>query len=325
MNDARPVIYTAVLGGRDRLRSPTVDGCPPSPAVRWVRFTDQDVPAGHQGWENVVVAPLAEAGARARWHKLLPHVLFPAAPWSCWMDGTHQWRQDPAPVAEAALEQADIATFGHVATALGEWQTLAQRFPAQTSLWAAQQQAYTAAGFDPNTRLRITTVVFRRHTPAMAAFNEAWYKEVEAWGWRDQIPLTYGLRMHERVCGELPGLAFFHPWFRYTAHTNDRGTCYPEYWGPFDRVTRKRFKQVLPHHMQMNALEKRLEAYLAAWHGRGEPHQWQMYRCHGCRRLVSWHQIRRGGCDCGMSNKLSPTNVRWWELAQLLLTPWRWR
>lgn len=273
-----------------------------------------------------VTAPRdAAAAGCARWHKCLPHVLFPTAPWSLWVDGTHQWREDPVPLAEQVLAQCEVATFGHPATALGEWQALAARFPERQALFTAQQQAYTAAGFDPNSRLRLGTVLFRAHTPTMAAYNEAWYKEVEAWGWRDQIPLTYLLWQRQVPCGALPGLAFYHPWFRYTAHAGDRGTCYPKVWGPFDRATRQLFKSVLPHELQQNWLERRLEAYLAGWHGRGEAHQYSYYRCLGCRRLVSWNQIRRGGCDCGMSNKLSPTNVRWWETAQLLLTPWRWR
>ena len=61
--------------------------------------------------------------------------------------------------------------------------------------------------------------------------------------------------------------------------------------------------------------------YLTYWHGRGEPEQHDYYRCHGCRRLVTWHAIRKGGCLCGLSNKLGPAVLTTWEKVRLLLLP----
>lgn len=61
--------------------------------------------------------------------------------------------------------------------------------------------------------------------------------------------------------------------------------------------------------------------YLVRWHGRGDAHQHDYYRCHGCRRIVTWHAIRKGGCTCGVSNKLSPARLRWHEKLRLLCLP----
>lgn len=65
-----------------------------------------------------------------------------------------------------------------------------------------------------------------------------------------------------------------------------------------------------------------LLAYLTRWHGRGADEQADYYRCRGCLRIVTWHAIRKGGCPCGISNKLSPARLSLWEKARLLMAPW---
>jgi hypothetical protein len=68
-------------------------------------------------------------------------------------------------------------------------------------------------------------------------------------------------------------------------------------------------------------------AWLVAWHGEGEPHQHQFYRCLGCRRLLSWRHIQSGGCPCRESIKVSPAVLTRSEKARALwlpftVTPW---
>jgi len=62
--------------------------------------------------------------------------------------------------------------------------------------------------------------------------------------------------------------------------------------------------------------------WLAHWHGAGEPHQWQYYRCEGCHGLVTWRRIRQGGCGCGLSNRIRPARLTFAEKARCLLLPW---
>lgn len=57
------------------------------------------------------------------------------------------------------------------------------------------------------------------------------------------------------------------------------------------------------------------------WHGRGAGHQHDYYRCRGCQKIVTWQHIRTGGCACGVSNKLSPAALTWWEKLRLVLLP----
>lgn len=62
--------------------------------------------------------------------------------------------------------------------------------------------------------------------------------------------------------------------------------------------------------------------WLAQWHGEGAEHQQMVYRCHACRDLVTWRRIRKGGCPCGTSGKISPAVLGLVEKARLLFMPW---
>jgi hypothetical protein len=73
-----------------------------------------------------------------------------------------------------------------------------------------------------------------------------------------------------------------------------------------------------------------LVQWMLYWHGRGEAHQQDYYRCRGCRKLVTWRHIRTGGCACGTSNQVSPALLTRWEKVRLILFPTlglarRWR
>lgn len=65
-----------------------------------------------------------------------------------------------------------------------------------------------------------------------------------------------------------------------------------------------------------------LRRWLVWWHGAGEPHQYEFYRCDACRRVVTWRRIRQGGCVCRESSKIRPAILTFGEKARLLLTPW---
>lgn len=69
-------------------------------------------------------------------------------------------------------------------------------------------------------------------------------------------------------------------------------------------------------------MERLLGWWLVYWHGEGEPHQYQFYRCHGCRNIVTHRLIVTGGCPCEESSKISPAKLRLGEKARLLLMPW---
>lgn len=62
--------------------------------------------------------------------------------------------------------------------------------------------------------------------------------------------------------------------------------------------------------------------WLVWWHGAGEPQQYQFYRCHLCRHLVTHRHIIVGGCACHESSKISPAKLSLVEKTRLLYLPW---
>ena len=77
-----------------------------------------------------------------------------------------------------------------------------------------------------------------------------------------------------------------------------------------------------PRRMVEHRWERPVQAWLTWWHGYGAWHQADYFKCHGCGRVISWHRIRRGGCGCQRSNKLSPWLLPWYRKLLLICCPW---
>jgi hypothetical protein len=71
-----------------------------------------------------------------------------------------------------------------------------------------------------------------------------------------------------------------------------------------------------------NWLERLLHRYMTRWHGEGAPHQYRYHRCNGCKQLVTWNQIRQGGCDCDLEKRLVPAKLSLGEKFRILVMPW---
>lgn len=67
-------------------------------------------------------------------------------------------------------------------------------------------------------------------------------------------------------------------------------------------------------------LEAPIKRYLDARYGAPpDARQYQFYRCELCRNLVTWHDIARGGCSCGVSSRVRAAHLSVWEKCKLLL------
>ena len=67
-------------------------------------------------------------------------------------------------------------------------------------------------------------------------------------------------------------------------------------------------------------MEKWLHDWFVKWHGEGEAHQAQVYRCLSCGGLITWNKIRKAEMCC--NGRIGPTNPKWWEKVKLLAFPW---
>jgi hypothetical protein len=130
--------------------------------------------------------------------KILPHRLFPHKQYSLWIDSTILIRYPfgtPRLVA-SFLADADLCLFRHTRRRClfeeAEW--CCERGRDDASLIQSQVARYRREGHPPSSGLAEATVLLRRHTPSMAAFDEAWWGEIERGSWRDQISFPYLVR-----------------------------------------------------------------------------------------------------------------------------------
>src|SRR5438874_2368509 len=104
--EPRLVVYTAIIGGRDRLIDPTVI----TPDCRYVCFTDQ--PFQSEVWEIVRVPSSDNPRKASRYFKMKPHLLFDTE-YSFWIDASFRINVDVRRLIARHLPCASIAAFAH--------------------------------------------------------------------------------------------------------------------------------------------------------------------------------------------------------------------
>jgi hypothetical protein len=134
---------------------------------------------------------------RNRFHKLLPHRLFPDHEWSLYLDGNIELRCDPIGFLDRYRDRGPaFFLFPHpdrrtVAEELGA--CLLKRKD-DTLLMTRQVSRYLEAGFRQTFPLTENNVLLRRHhDPALVALSEAWWEEVRSNSGRDQLSLPFVL------------------------------------------------------------------------------------------------------------------------------------
>lgn len=187
------VIYTAIFGGHDQLKPQPHAG---APCVAFVRTVPRRSPAP---WQVIPRSRSQETARReARWHKAMPHVLFPDHDCSLWIDGSIELTADFlfSSLAERYLGRYDAVFFAHShRRCLYEEAEICMRFNLDDPRTIEAQIArYREAGFPRQQGLLETGMILRRHTPAIARLNEAWWQETLSGSHRDQISLPYVLR-----------------------------------------------------------------------------------------------------------------------------------
>jgi len=215
---ASRVIYTAIAGAYDVLKE--------QPHARhndalFVAFVD--APCESPTWRTLPVhAGLADPNRNAKIHKVLSHVYFPDAEYSLWIDGSVTIRaaQRLQHLIDAYLSESDVAVFRHrVRTCIyQEANVCMQRELDDPQLIWQQVCRYTRAGYPANAGLAECPVILRRHTPAVRAFNEAWWAEISAGSRRDQLSFNYTARNLGLRYAVFDGTIADNAWFHRAAH-----------------------------------------------------------------------------------------------------------
>lgn len=186
------VLLTSILKNYDDLRPAPENG------DRHDLFVDAEFSPNldNHRW-NIQPAPQAgsDAALASRWHKIRPHLEYPDAEYSLWIDGNIEVLSE-TPIGELArlyLGSADIGVFSHHSrTCVYEeaWECIRKRLDDRSKIYQ-QMGHYHRQGLKPNRGLSECCVILRRHSPKVADFNELWWSELSNFSHRDQLSFDY--------------------------------------------------------------------------------------------------------------------------------------
>jgi hypothetical protein len=190
-SEGRLVVYTALFGDYDDLFVPS-----PEQAANcdFVIFTDQpNIPSPWRRGRADFASP--DNSKRNRFHKLLPHRLFPQYEWSLYLDANIDLRSDPIELLDRYCDLGPaFFVFPHptrtsIAEELGA--CIAGKKGDATSM-VRQVARYLDSGFRHAFPLTENNVLLRQHNePDLIAVSEAWWAEVRSRSGRDQLSLPY--------------------------------------------------------------------------------------------------------------------------------------
>lgn len=152
----RVQVYTAIVGGHDPMRD--------------------DI---HVFTDDLLGDPLLSA----RFYKTCPHILFPDADWTVWIDGNVFLHVDPEVMVDRCWSSYGVFAHAHRQTVRQEAQAVrAFGMDSETNI-ARALSLYGAA--DP--WLAMTMVLVRRNTTENAIRNAAWWQSICYSSRRDQL------------------------------------------------------------------------------------------------------------------------------------------
>jgi len=214
------VVYTAITRGYDSLKEPPRSA---RDGTAFVAFLDQ--PAASSTWQSRAIhRQFRDPCRNAKRHKILSHLYFPDALYSLWIDGsvTIRFTDSIQELIGRYLADSDLVVFQHrTRTCLyQEASVCLQRGLDDPAVILRQVSRYTREGYPSNAGLAECPVVLRRHSPAVRAFNEAWWEEITRGSKRDQLSFPYLARKMGLRYGTFPGTISDATLFHRGPHTS---------------------------------------------------------------------------------------------------------
>lgn len=207
------IIYTVITGGKDKLNDNiNVKG------AKAVCFTD-DPNLKSDVWEIRQILSLYKDVRRdSRVVKMLPHIFFPEATHSLYLDGNIICKIPLQRLINEWLEDTDIAIFGHHTRKclFDEAQTCIELGLDDKDVIEAHIARYM--GFPKGKGLYQCGTILRHHTPQIKRLNESWFAQYMTGCKRDQISFPYCLENEGIAINRLNSHAYIHPYFEYGNH-----------------------------------------------------------------------------------------------------------
>jgi len=188
---ARVAVYTSITGSRDYLKEEQV-----FEGADFFAFLDEPV-EGTTKWSIGSACSLFDDPVRnAKIHKVLAHEYLPNYDYSLWIDGSITLNVPVRDLIERFLGQADFAVFSHFARdcIYEEARVCRESGLDSASLIDSQVSSYRAQGYPAHAGLCELSILLRRHTAAVEAFNNAWWAEICRFSRRDQLSFNFVVR-----------------------------------------------------------------------------------------------------------------------------------
>jgi hypothetical protein len=209
------VIYTAICGEKDRL----LDIRQKLDTTKAVAFVDDLLNPIYQnrGWELRKAVRFSDDPGysdrrNAKIHKILPHLFFPEAEYSLWVDATHFPADYLQVIIDNNLQTNDIACFDHpLRNCLYDEGQEILRINRETGrgdhafLVEAQMKYYEKLNYGKNLGLVSNTVILRRHTEQITKLNLAWWEQICKFSSRDQLSFMFVANKLGIQVGIMPG------------------------------------------------------------------------------------------------------------------------
>ena len=198
--------------------------CPPEVGVEYVIFADVPVAYEHAGWQIRPPVYAAKMNRRrARLHKVQPHLLFPDADFTLWLDGTLTPITSLRALVDEYAPEPDVhvVTFAHPKRSClyDEADELIRRRRDNAQTIRAQVERYRQEGYPAGNGLASTSAVLRRNSSTARRLDELWRSEIQRGSFRDQVSFDYCLWKVGLPARYFRGVHQDNPHFRRRRHS----------------------------------------------------------------------------------------------------------
>ena len=177
-------VLSSITNKYDSISEKQIFTCP------YVMFSDLE----SENWKVKPPFKLFEDSNRnAKIPKVLSHKF--SGEYSLWIDGNIEILVDPTTLVEKYLDGFDICFFNHPLRhcAYSELDLLKNGGYDSGELMDRQMSYYAKENYPRENGLQAGSVILRRHTPQVVAFNNMWWSEITTGSRRDQLSLDYCL------------------------------------------------------------------------------------------------------------------------------------
>lgn len=181
-------VYTSITASKDSLIEDQKKG-----NARFIAFVDSSIPS--ETWEcKESYKQFTDPRRNSRIQKILAHQYIDSE-YSIYIDGNIKLLKTPEELIEKYLKDCDIAFYKHPNRdcLYDEAIQCAKQRLDDPEVIIEQAKKYEDSGFAKHKGLCECGIIFRRHTPKIEAFNNAWWSEYCRHSRRDQISCPYAL------------------------------------------------------------------------------------------------------------------------------------